>query len=116
MTCLDAPAEVIKLHINFSVNLFYVIYTCVFSVVYGNDGLILLSIQAVVEHKEVKRADQLNKSYASEIELFRSLAGGSDADCLEHLINQITSGNDKDSISPIVLSANSDKCHRTVSL
>ncbi|XP_044500009.1 multisubstrate pseudouridine synthase 7 [Mangifera indica] len=69
--------------------------------------------EAVVEHKEVKRSDQLNKSYASEIELFRSLAGDSDADCLEHLINQITSGNDKDSISPIVLSANSDKCHRT---
>ncbi|KAJ0014755.1 hypothetical protein Pint_20536 [Pistacia integerrima] len=69
--------------------------------------------EAVVEHKEMKRSDQLNKSYASEIESFRSLAGDSDADCLKALINQITSGNSEDSISPVVLSANSDKSHRT---
>uniref|UniRef100_A0A2N9EI18 TRUD domain-containing protein n=1 Tax=Fagus sylvatica TaxID=28930 RepID=A0A2N9EI18_FAGSY len=52
------------------------------------------------------------KSYASEIESFRSLAGDSDAKCLEDFINQINSGV-QDDISPIVLSPDSDKSHRT---
>lgn len=69
-----------------------------------------------MEHNETKASDQLNRSYASEIESFRSLAGDSDAQCLETLINQVTSGKNEDSIPPIVLSANSDKSHRTVSL
>ncbi len=54
------------------------------------------------------------KSYASEIESFRSLAGDSDAKCLEDFINQINSGV-QDDISPIVLSPDSDKSHRMVS-
>ncbi|GAY44694.1 hypothetical protein CUMW_083820 [Citrus unshiu] len=69
--------------------------------------------EAAAEHDETKASDQLNRSYASEIESFRSLAGDSDARCLETLINQVTSGKNKDSIPPIVLSANSDKSHRT---
>ncbi|KAH9688053.1 TRUD domain-containing protein [Citrus sinensis] len=69
--------------------------------------------EAAVEHNETKASDQLNRSYASEIESFRSLAGDSDAQCLETLINQVTSGKNEDSIPPIVLSANSDKSHRT---
>ncbi|KAL4637458.1 hypothetical protein ACB092_03G078500 [Castanea dentata] len=52
------------------------------------------------------------KSYASEIESFRSLAGDSDAKHLEDFINQINSGVE-DGISPIVLSPDSDKSHRT---
>ncbi|KAH7571925.1 hypothetical protein JRO89_XS04G0167600 [Xanthoceras sorbifolium] len=68
---------------------------------------------AVVERTETKGSDQMNKSYDAEIELFRSLASDSDAERLEALIGQITSGNSEDSISPIVLSANSDKSHRT---
>lgn len=54
------------------------------------------------------------KSYVSEIESFRSLAGESDAKHLEDFINQINSGVE-DGISPIVLSPDSDKSHRTVS-
>ncbi|KAK4852575.1 hypothetical protein QYF36_025154 [Acer negundo] len=68
---------------------------------------------AVVELTETKVSDQTNTSYDVEIESFRSLAGDSDAERLEALIGQITSGNSEDSISPIVLSANSDKSHRT---
>ncbi|KAL0005616.1 hypothetical protein SO802_013177 [Lithocarpus litseifolius] len=52
------------------------------------------------------------KSYASEIESFRSLAGDSDAKHLEDFINQINSGVE-DGMSPIVLSPDSDKSHRT---
>ncbi|KAL4377583.1 hypothetical protein GQ457_02G034650 [Hibiscus cannabinus] len=64
------------------------------------------------EEGETKTSDQLNKSYASEIEKFRSLACETDVDSLEALINQITSGSEED-ISPIVLSPDSDKSHRT---
>ncbi|KAK0599386.1 hypothetical protein LWI29_004806 [Acer saccharum] len=68
---------------------------------------------SVVEPAETKVSDQTNKSHDVEIESFRSLAGDTDAERLEALIGQITSGNSEDSISPIVLSANSDKSHRT---
>lgn len=61
---------------------------------------------------ETKISDQLNKNYASEIEKFRSLACEIDVDQLEAFINQITSGSEED-ISPIVLSPDSDKSHRT---
>ncbi|MBA0803722.1 hypothetical protein Gohar_013902, partial [Gossypium harknessii] len=61
---------------------------------------------------ETKISDQLNKNYASEIEKFRSLACKIDVDQLEAFINQITSGSEED-ISPIVLSPDSDKSHRT---
>nr|POF09626.1 multisubstrate pseudouridine synthase 7 [Quercus suber] len=52
------------------------------------------------------------KSYVSEIESFRALAGESDAKHLEDFINQINFGVE-DGISPIVLSPDSDKSHRT---
>lgn len=58
--------------------------------------------------------DSTSDSYASEIELFRSLAGGSDAEILEAFLKQINSGVN-DSISPIVFSPDTDKSHRTVS-
>ena len=77
------------------------------------DFFFWISTQAV-EEGETKISDQLNKSYASEIEKFRSLAGDTDVDSLEAFINQITSGTEED-ISPIVLSPDSDKSHRTVS-
>ncbi|GMI68403.1 hypothetical protein HRI_000509600 [Hibiscus trionum] len=64
------------------------------------------------EEGETKTSDQLNKNYASEIEKFRSLACETDVDSLEALINKITSGSEED-ISPIVLSPDSDKSHRT---
>ncbi|KAG6647237.1 hypothetical protein CIPAW_07G064800 [Carya illinoinensis] len=53
-----------------------------------------------------------NKSYASEVDAFRSLAGDSDAKRLEALISQINTGVE-DSVSPIILSPDSDKSHRT---
>ncbi|XVE62830.1 hypothetical protein DITRI_Ditri06bG0151600 [Diplodiscus trichospermus] len=65
-----------------------------------------------VEEGETKISDQLNRTYASEIEKFRSLAGDTDGDSLEGFINQITAGSEED-ISPIVLSPDSDKSHRT---
>ncbi|XP_034707285.1 multisubstrate pseudouridine synthase 7 isoform X2 [Vitis riparia] len=65
-----------------------------------------------MEKNETKISDQSNKGYASEIELFRSLVGDSDAECLKGLIDQVASGIE-DGVSPIVLSPSSDKSHRT---
>ncbi|KAE8653624.1 hypothetical protein Csa_007328 [Cucumis sativus] len=53
-----------------------------------------------------------SQSYASEIELFRSLAGDSDAEILEIFLKQINSGVNDD-ILPIVFSPDTDKTHRT---
>lgn len=54
-------------------------------------------------------------SYASRIESFKSLAGEPDAVLLEEFINKINAGGE-DSFSPIVLSPDSDKSHRKVSM
>ncbi|PON73871.1 Pseudouridine synthase [Parasponia andersonii] len=54
-----------------------------------------------------------SKSYTSEIESFRCLSGDSDAERFEAFINQINSGAGEESITPIVLSPDSDKSHRT---
>ncbi|XP_009771202.1 multisubstrate pseudouridine synthase 7 [Nicotiana sylvestris] len=64
------------------------------------------------EDKDVNLSDQLNKSYATEIESFRSLAGNSDADKLKGLIDKLNSGVDVSDES-VVLSPSSDKLHRT---
>ncbi|CAN0920472.1 Multisubstrate pseudouridine synthase 7 [Linum grandiflorum] len=67
----------------------------------------------VVEENETKKCDQvIQESYVSEIQEFRLLTGDSNADLLEGLINQVNSGSE-DGISPIVLSADYDKTHRT---
>lgn len=70
-------------------------------------------ITQIADEKKTKMSDQLNRSYDTELESFKSLAGDSDADCLKAFLNQISSGV-KD-ISPLVLSPSSDKSHRTVS-
>ncbi|OVA05407.1 Pseudouridine synthase [Macleaya cordata] len=64
------------------------------------------------KEKEENEEKETNISYTSEIELFRSLAGDADAESLKALIAKITSGV-KDDTSPIVLSPDSDKLHRT---
>ncbi|KAL6970709.1 tRNA pseudouridine(13) synthase [Sarracenia purpurea var. burkii] len=66
----------------------------------------------IVVEKKIKMYDQLNKSYDTELESFKSLTGDSDAESLKAFIHQISSGS-KDSPSPIVLSPSSDKSHRT---
>ncbi|CAK9158614.1 unnamed protein product [Ilex paraguariensis] len=66
----------------------------------------------IVEEKETKISDQPNKSYDTEIELFRTLAGDSDADSLKAFIEQISSAIE-DNVEPIVISPSSDKLHRT---
>ncbi|XP_065852993.1 multisubstrate pseudouridine synthase 7 [Euphorbia lathyris] len=67
-----------------------------------------------VEEREKKVETQMGKSYASEIESFRSLAGDSDAESLETFVIQVTSATeDSNDISPILLSPSSDKAHRT---
>ncbi|CAI0384143.1 unnamed protein product [Linum tenue] len=69
--------------------------------------------QEVVEETETMKSDQVTKeSYESEIQAFRLLAGESDGDLLEGLINQVNSGSE-DGMSPIVLSPDTDKAHRT---
>ena len=67
----------------------------------------------MVEEKEVKILDQQNKSYTTEIESFRALAGDCNADSLKALIDQINSAGE-DNGTPIILSPSSDKSHRTV--
>ncbi|XP_049351412.1 multisubstrate pseudouridine synthase 7 [Solanum verrucosum] len=64
------------------------------------------------ENKDVNISDQLNRSYVTEIESFRSLAGNSDADKLKAFIDELNSGADVSDES-IVLSPSSDKSHRT---
>ncbi|XP_049412425.1 multisubstrate pseudouridine synthase 7 [Solanum stenotomum] len=64
------------------------------------------------ENKAVNISDQLNRSYVTEIESFRSLAGNSDADKLKAFIDELNSGADVSDES-IVLSSSSDKSHRT---
>nr|GMD01314.1 multisubstrate pseudouridine synthase 7 isoform X2 [Ipomoea batatas] len=66
----------------------------------------------ILEEKEVKVTDQPDKSYATEVESFRSLAGDSDADKLKNFIDKISSGVDV-SDEYIILSPSSNKSHRT---
>ncbi|XP_056166042.1 multisubstrate pseudouridine synthase 7 isoform X2 [Syzygium oleosum] len=66
----------------------------------------------IAEGNETNASDHLNKSYDAEIESFRTLAGEPDADLLQGFIARITSGAEE-SLSPTVLSPNSDKIHRT---
>lgn len=75
--------------------------------------LILLRLQIVSESGPTI-VHSTSQSYASEIELFRSLAGDSDAEILEIFLKQINSGVNDD-ILPIVFSPDTDKTHRTVS-
>ncbi|XP_050917141.1 multisubstrate pseudouridine synthase 7 isoform X1 [Lathyrus oleraceus] len=85
----------------------------------------LSSLEAIAEESKVSAVEsksvQENQtdaseteviSYASQIEAFKSLAGDSDASCLEEFINQINAGGEE-SLSPIILSPDSDKSHRT---
>ncbi|CAK7340929.1 unnamed protein product [Dovyalis caffra] len=75
--------------------------------------------QVVEETKEceAKVSDEKmseRKSYEAEIELFRSLAGDSDAEKLKSFISLVNSGNgSEESVSHIVLFPDSDKAHRT---
>lgn len=73
----------------------------------------LFLFQSVQENKTNTSESEVI-SYASQIESFKSLAGESDASSLEEFINQINVGGE-DSPSPIILSPDSDKSHRTVS-
>ncbi|CAH2055083.1 unnamed protein product, partial [Thlaspi arvense] len=66
----------------------------------------------VKEEEKTKSSDDAPQSYASAIESFRSISSVADAERLETLINQVTSGTD-DEISPIVLDPSSDKSKRT---
>lgn len=69
-------------------------------------------LESVKEEERTKKSDQISKSYDSEVESFRALAGDADAELLEALINQITSSTEND-ISPVVLNPSCDKSHRT---
>ncbi|VFQ70338.1 unnamed protein product [Cuscuta campestris] len=69
--------------------------------------------QEVHEEKEVKVTNPLDRSYANEIEYFRSLATcDSDADKLKSFIDKISSGADV-SDEHILLTPSSDKSRRT---
>ncbi|CAN6818077.1 unnamed protein product [Brassica oleracea] len=66
----------------------------------------------VKEEDKTKSSDDVPQSYASAIESFRSLCSASDAERMETLVNQVTSGAE-DEISPVVLDPSSDKSKRT---
>lgn len=74
----------------------------------------LLFLFQSVQENQTDASETEVISYASQIEAFKSLAGDSDASCLEEFINQINAGGEE-SLSPIILSPDSDKSHRTVS-
>ncbi|XP_028770719.1 multisubstrate pseudouridine synthase 7 [Neltuma alba] len=65
-----------------------------------------------VEEKREQTTEATNISYASLIESFKSLAGDADVERLEEFLNELSSSCG-DSVSPIVLSPDSDKSHRT---
>ncbi|XP_026449914.1 multisubstrate pseudouridine synthase 7-like [Papaver somniferum] len=73
------------------------------------------SVEEKKEKEEEKETEtETETTYTSEIESFRLLAGDTDADLLKDFIHRIrTSGGGKDEISPIVLSPDYDKIHRT---
>ncbi|KAL5156087.1 Multisubstrate pseudouridine synthase 7 [Glycine soja] len=79
------------------------------------DGAVvqLSSLDAPLEEPEENRTNTHDTvvSYASQIESFKSLAEEYDAILLEEFINKINAGGE-DSVSPIVLSPDSDKSHR----
>ncbi|KAK7332884.1 hypothetical protein VNO80_29640 [Phaseolus coccineus] len=81
------------------------------------DGAVvqLSSLEAPEEELEVQISSVQENgtvvSYASRIEAFKSLAGEPDAILLEEFVNKINAGGE-DSVSPIVLSPDSDKSHR----
>ncbi|CAA7041194.1 unnamed protein product [Microthlaspi erraticum] len=66
----------------------------------------------VKEEDKTKSSDNEPQSYASAIESFRSISTVTDAERLETLVNQVTSGTDGD-ILPVVLDPSSDKSKRT---
>ncbi|XP_010463968.1 PREDICTED: multisubstrate pseudouridine synthase 7-like [Camelina sativa] len=59
-----------------------------------------------------KSSDNEPQNYTSAIESFKSISNATDAERLETLINQVTSGTD-DEILPVVLDPSSDKSKRT---
>lgn len=65
------------------------------------------------EEDKTKTSDNVPQNYTSAIESFRSISSVTDAERLETLINQVTSGTD-DEILPVVLDPSSDKSKRTV--
>ncbi|KAG9151801.1 hypothetical protein Leryth_002073 [Lithospermum erythrorhizon] len=75
----------------------------------------LTSLEAppqISEEKAVEVPDQADKSYDTELESFRAIAGDKDADTLKAFLDQI--GTDFDVCAEsVVLSPSSDKAHRT---
>lgn len=65
-----------------------------------------------VANKECQTNNVNSSDYSKHIEAFESLAGKSDAEKLKDLIGQISAGS-TENLSPIVLSADPDKAHRT---
>ncbi|KAJ3696119.1 hypothetical protein LUZ60_001496 [Juncus effusus] len=65
-----------------------------------------------MEMKEEKEVCSDNKDYTKEIESFRNLCGDSDSQALKSLLDKISSNSNED-ISPIILSPDSDKSHRS---
>ncbi|KAL9225491.1 hypothetical protein vseg_001408 [Gypsophila vaccaria] len=68
--------------------------------------------ELVEKKKEEKIVELLDKSYTSEIEAFKTLAGDADADRLKEYIEKVNSGGVGD-VDPLILSPSSDKAHRT---
>ncbi|CAN6462848.1 unnamed protein product [Victoria cruziana] len=65
-----------------------------------------------LENEESKLFNGSNVSYAAKIESFKSIGGVADAEILENFLDQIKSGV-TESLPPILLSPDPDKCHRT---
>ncbi|XP_057871903.2 multisubstrate pseudouridine synthase 7 [Cryptomeria japonica] len=65
-----------------------------------------------VANKECQTSNVNNSDYSKHIEAFESLAGKVDAEKLKDLLGHISAGS-TENLSPIVLSADPDKAHRT---
>lgn len=67
---------------------------------------------AVKEEDKAKSCDNVPQNYTSAVESFKSISSVTDAERLEILINQVTSGTDGE-VLPVVLDPSSDKSKRT---
>jgi tRNA pseudouridine13 synthase len=61
-----------------------------------------------------KAAPSADSDHSQALESFRVLCGDADCDALRGLLERMSAGGDSD-VSPVILSPDADKAHRSVS-
>ena len=71
-------------------------------------------LQCVDVNEEDKAAPSAEADHSQALESFRSLCGDADCNALKSLLERVSAGGDSD-VSPVILSPDADKAHRSVS-